>query len=376
MAIKGLTEARRLPRIGKIHLGKKEISKRTGGEYPVATPYFVCPPEVQDVYGKEPRKLDVIIPLEDEEIWASQYYRQYSRTRGLVCKGDGATCRRMIDAKTGLIAGKDTKEAVWQEGCECKGRDCEDYKGKACQEVMNLQFLLPKVLGLGIWQIDTGSIHSIMNINNCATMIRAMCGRVAWIPLTLTLEPQEVNNPDDGKKKTVHCMQLRYGGSAESLIVDSERPRLQVLLGAPADDEAPDDRQLSTSNPEKLEELKAAASDAEELWGNGDAGGKSPTREVAAPIVEPKPLPIPPPPAPAPAVKQEPPMRAPDSKITKAEADNILFLMKEAGIDMTKLGDIMVRELKWKPVPSKIADLKFVQYDMLLAYLKRATGRA
>ena len=116
---------------------------------------------MQAVYGDKPKRLDVIIPVEDDEVWANQYYRQYSRTRGgLVCKGDGETCRRMIDTDTGAIAGRDTKAVIWQEGLECKGRDCPDYKGKACQEVMNLQFMLPKVPGLGVWQIDTGSIHS------------------------------------------------------------------------------------------------------------------------------------------------------------------------------------------------------------------------
>jgi len=71
--IKGLSEQRRLPRIGKIRLGVKKKSPRTGAEYPVATDYFVCPTEVQAVYGEKPKRLDVIIPLEDEEIWASQY---------------------------------------------------------------------------------------------------------------------------------------------------------------------------------------------------------------------------------------------------------------------------------------------------------------
>lgn len=267
MAIKGLSEQRRLPRLGKIRLGIKKVSQRTRGEYPVATDYFVCPPEVVAVYGQKPKKLDVIIPLEDEEVWASQYYRQYSMSRGLVCKGDGETCRRMVDNATGELAGKDTKEITWCEGGECLGQDCADYKGKACQEVMNLQVMLPKVPGLGIWQIDTGSIHSIMNINNCATMIRAMCGRVSWIPLVLSLEPTIVNNPDDGRKKTVYCMHLRYNGSAESLLLDSEKPRLQVLLANPADDEAPDDRLLTAHNPEKSEELKSKVQDdIEELW--------------------------------------------------------------------------------------------------------------
>ena len=267
MPIKGLSEARRLPRLGKIRLGIKKKSPRTGGEYPVAVEYFVCPPEVQAVYGETPKKLDVIIPLEDQETWASQYYRQYSKTRGLVCKGDGETCRRMVDTDTGSIAGRDTHEVTWRDGVPCPGKDCPDYKGKACQEVMNLQVLLPKVPGLGVWQIDTGSINSIMNINNCATMIQAMCGRVSWIPLTLTLEPTEVVNPDDGKKKTVYCMHLRYERSAESLLQDSEKPRLQVLLSSPADDEAPDDRLLTAHTPEKKEELiTKAGDDIGDLW--------------------------------------------------------------------------------------------------------------
>jgi hypothetical protein len=265
--IKGLSEQRKLPRLGKIRLGIKKKSSRTGNEYPVATDYFVCLPEVQKVHGEKPKRLDVIIPVEDDEIWASQYYRQYSRSRGLVCKGDGVTCRRMVDLDTGDIAGRDTKEVTWHEGGECLGKECPDYKGKSCQEVLNLQFLLPKVPGLGVWQIDTGSVNSIMNINNCATMIRAMCGRVSWIPLTLTLEPTEVNNPDDGKKKTVYCMHLRYDQSTEALLIDSEKPRLQMILSAPADDEAPGDRLLTTHSQEKAEECVAKAeNDTDELW--------------------------------------------------------------------------------------------------------------
>lgn len=261
MPIVGLSEQKRLPRLGKIHLGVKKVSPRTGREYPVATPYFVCPPEVIAVYGDKPTRLDVIIPVDDEELFASQYYRQYSRTRGLVCKGDGLHCRRMIDISTGNVASKDTKEIAWCEGLPCLGKECPDYKAKACQEVMNLQAMLPKVPGLGIWQIDTGSVHSIMNINNSALMIRSMCGTVAWILLVLSLDPTEVVNPDDGKKKTVWCMSLRYEGTAIALLADSSKSHLQLLLPAPVDDEAPDDRQLTTSTPEKAEELSARVAD-------------------------------------------------------------------------------------------------------------------
>lgn len=285
MPIKGLSEQRRLPRLGKIRLGIKKVSPRTKAEYPAATDYFVCTTEVQAVYGEKPKRLDVIIPVEDEEIWASQYYRQYSRSRGLVCKGDGETCRRMIDTKTGDIAGKNTEAVDWREGLPCMGRGCPDYKSKACQEVMNLQFLLPKVDGLGIWQIDTGSIHSIMNINNCAEMIRAMTGRVSWIPLVLSLEPTEVTNPDDGKKKTVHCMMLRYEGNAEQLLTTSEKPRLQVLLAKPDENEAPDDRLLGTGTPEKTEELQAKAQDDIDTCWPPDEPIES-TAEVVREVIE------------------------------------------------------------------------------------------
>jgi hypothetical protein len=242
MPIKGLTESRRLPRLGKIHLGVKKVSTKTGAEYPSATEYFVVPPEIAKVYGERPTELPIIIPIDDEEKWANQYYRRYSRTRGLVCKGDGTTCRRMVDTANGDFAGRDTKEIAWKENIPCQGTACPAYKSKDCREIMNLQFMLPDVPGLGVWQVDTSSINSIRNINSAAAMIRAVYGRVSMIPLTLTLEPQEVTNPDDGKKKTVRVLQLRAKGTMRELMVEAAKSATVLLLPPmPEDDEAPVD---------------------------------------------------------------------------------------------------------------------------------------
>ena len=90
MPIKGLSEIRRLPRLGKIHLGERATSP-SGKEYPRATEHFVVPADVEEVYGPTPVALDVMFPVEDEEVFAAQFYRAYSRSRGLVCKGDGAS---------------------------------------------------------------------------------------------------------------------------------------------------------------------------------------------------------------------------------------------------------------------------------------------
>jgi len=183
MPIQGLTQVRRLPRLGKIRMGIKVKSKSNPNmEIPQKSDHFVVPPEVEKVYGPEPKVLDILIPVEDEEKWASQYYKLYSRTQGLVCEGDGCNAQRLFDTSTGERAHKTTTQVVRRE-YECAGRKCADYLSKdGCKEVMSLMFMLYKVPGMGIWQIDTGSINSIININSCADYIRAVFGKSVMDP--------------------------------------------------------------------------------------------------------------------------------------------------------------------------------------------------
>lgn len=233
MPIEGLSTSRRLPRLGKIHLGTRHPDKG----YPMKTDYFVCPPEVQAIFGEKPKELRILIPVEDEEKWASQFYRCYSKTRGLICKGDGITAMRMIDTQTGAMADRDSK-AITMKEIPCKGRECPDYKIK-CKEVMNLQFLLPEVKGLGVWQIDTSSRNSIININSMADLIKAIYKKITMIPLLLTLEPKEVNNPDDGKKQTVYVLNLRVNMKLADLALMA-RKQTEILELPIGDDERPD----------------------------------------------------------------------------------------------------------------------------------------
>jgi len=89
--IKDLSDTVRLPRLGKIHLGIRDPERG----YPTKTEYFVLPKDHPDyaaivkIFGDKPKELHVVIPVEDEEVWATQYYKAYTRTHGLVCKGDG-----------------------------------------------------------------------------------------------------------------------------------------------------------------------------------------------------------------------------------------------------------------------------------------------
>ena len=244
MPIKNLTEQLRMPRLGKIHLGVKKLTAK-GVEYPTATDYFVCPDEVKKVYGDKPKQLPIMIPTEDSEYWASQYYRAYSQTRGLICRGDGEIYHRMVDIETKEIAGKDTKNVAWVAGV-CAGQDCPIYQDKKCSEMMCLQFMLPDVPGVGVWQVDTGSINSIRNINSEAHLIRQLCGHISMLPLLLTLEPEDKQIPETGKKRQLYFLHLRERDTLQSLLRDSQRPVFELL--APPVDEA------------------QAARDIEELW--------------------------------------------------------------------------------------------------------------
>jgi len=238
--IKGLTDRPpRLPRIGKIHLGVKVTTNKLGQPckpYPRATNYFVFDPshpqlnELIATYGEKPTELRVLLPLEDETKFAQQFYRLYSQTRGLVCKGDGEEALRMIDTDTGGVAGRETEEVAMRT-IPCQGRECPEYGPRACGETMNFQFILPEVSGFGVWQIDTGSINSIININSSIDLIRGVYGRISMVPLILALEPKEIVNPDDGKKKTVRVLNLRSLDKMIDAYRKSQLPPLELVAG-------------------------------------------------------------------------------------------------------------------------------------------------
>lgn len=297
MPIANLTNVRRLPRLGKIRLGIK-VKNKDGVEYPRRVDYFVCPEIVKKVYGEKPQALDVVFPIEDESQWCAQFYKCYSRTQGLVCRGDGETATRLINTETGDMAGKGTTQVARME-MTCEGRKCPDYQSKQCKEVMNLQFLLPKVPGIGVWQIDTGSINSIININSCIDYIRGIFGRVRMIPLSLLLKPKEVQNPEDGKRQTIYFLHLDTLKTLPEMVAETRSFQTmlsgaQVLIPRVTEKESPEPEDLIRDDElEPAEEPKPVRSDAESpVHSDGDGS------ERVAPPAEQKII-SPEPPAPA-----------------------------------------------------------------------------
>ncbi len=236
-----ISDIRRLPRLGKIRLGIKKEGQR--GPYPSATDYFVCPEEVKSVHGETPRELPVMFPSDDIELIAPQWFKCYSYSQGLICRGDGKHCRRKVDTETGDFANKDTREWVLTDGI-CEPEHCPMLGSKQCRKMMSLLFILHEVPGLGVYQLDTSSFYSIVNINSQLApdgfMRPFTRGRIAFIPLILSIGPQEVT-PPGVSRKTVHVLSVRAEVKLADIIRISRQGPARVLLPTLEEEEPPDD---------------------------------------------------------------------------------------------------------------------------------------
>jgi hypothetical protein len=104
---------------------------------------------------------------------------------------------------------------------------------------MNLQFLIPDCPGFGVYQLDTSSFYSMVNINSSLELIHNICGRFAMIPLTLQLIEKEVQ--PDGHNKIAWVLTLMPTYSLAETQRYAQMPPEQALVLPPPDSEAPDD---------------------------------------------------------------------------------------------------------------------------------------
>lgn len=184
----GFSTNRRIPRLGKIRLGIK-VRNSKGVEFPKETDFFVVPESVQKIYGPEPRELDVLLPVEDEEIFFPQKLVMYGSSKGIKCHGDGQVAERLDDSTGKFI----------ERTCPCEHRKSEENPRGQCDEVAHLMVILPRVNAGGIWQLTTRSYNSVVDINSGIDFVRGLIGRVAMVPLKLRREKRETHH--DGKKQ-------------------------------------------------------------------------------------------------------------------------------------------------------------------------------
>ncbi|MGI9863068.1 hypothetical protein SDD30_16960 [Moorella naiadis] len=311
--IKGWTDSVRIPRLGTIALGVKDEKG-----VPKAVDYFVVPPEVQEVYGPQPRELDIVLPSEDIESIFPAYLKRYGNQYGLICRGDGeyasvnetyaktSGTEYGLKVENGVIVDMATGEVVpveksggqgWVQ-IPCPYKNCQHYINKKCREVAVFSALLPKVPGvLGAYSIDTGSFNSYQNIKNSLLILKAMAGRISFIPLKLKVRMQEVH-PNVGEKQIKRAVPIMYVDMGDitlerMLQLARERKLLTTvtLLPEPAavdEDVEPYDE---NAKPELLYEPEASPGTKPAAFGargQGEYFEKTGNQEVVAVEVQPE----------------------------------------------------------------------------------------
>lgn len=236
--IKGLSDRRRLPRLGKIKLGLM-VHPAQGKPYPKSVDYFVCPPEVRKLYGNEPRDLPIMFPVDSPEQLFPQLLKMY-RSAGLWCAGDGSVARR------------------WTERGELKELPCPcDYlKSGECSPTATLNFLLPDVPGVGVWQLSTSNQRSIVSLNTALEQFSRLFGGLAGIPFTLKLEPEALQRFDEkaGRmvKQILQVLRLDSAFTIREIVEWRQKAGkpVEALMPASADEEDEPIEETPSGEPE------------------------------------------------------------------------------------------------------------------------------
>lgn len=200
--IKGVSDVIRPQRAGRIRLGEKKISEKTGGEYPEKLDHFnfVDAPLAAEVYGDDCRELDILLPVNDKVQVLDMAYMRYA-ANGWRCRGDGEIAyNREHDLEI-----------------ECAGEECQEFLAGSCKRQARFSFVLYRVPGgLSIYDIVTSGRRSIQNLASGLAMLESLFGQIDKIPLKLYLEPYETTfTGKDGKqhKSSAFCLRLEVAAS-------------------------------------------------------------------------------------------------------------------------------------------------------------------
>ena len=227
--IVGFKRMQYLPRLGKIRLGIKKVSAKSGKEYPTEVDYFVCPPEVQKVYGDKPKQIDIMFPSEDFGQVIPYCYKKYGSNQKLQCKGNG---------EIAIYFDVETKAQI-QKKCPC-----EFLEQKKCAKRGHLMVILPRVSLGGVYQIDTGSGANINRVLDAMEYWKLMVGRCKCIPLTLERVPEKMSEPD-GKMQTHYLFRFSSQVNSDLLNQAIENNRkilsLDFKIEQPKEDGKEDD---------------------------------------------------------------------------------------------------------------------------------------
>jgi len=195
-----------------IMLGIKKVNEK-GIEYPVETPFFVCPKEIRDVFGDEPTELTVFFPSNIREEVFPQAYEKYGKNNAMLCQGDGDVSKTA--QRLNLENGR------WEKReCPCEHYKKWDPKTKTggCSKVGHLRFMIPSVSIGTFYQCSPHGTVSIQELNSAFELAdKTTGGHWAMIPFRMKRVAKKLKIPGTAKMKTHWVVTLEVAASTEEI---------------------------------------------------------------------------------------------------------------------------------------------------------------
>lgn len=238
-----------LPRVGKIRLGTTvpvmdkdtgEVRKTDWGAdivRPVKADHFVVYAEesgitsqeavdaFKAVYGDEPRELECWLPAPTPDDIMEGAWRQYGKSK-LKIRCDGETCAKRRE--TGGWA---------EEPCQCQRLGLAEDDKRHCDLGYTIQLILPRVSGIGVWQLDTGSTISSRRMADWLTLMMNLTGgNLTRLAFRLRIVPIKVS--PEGTATTVYVLDPMTMDTSPQQLISAGPAQTQVAaLPPPAADE-------------------------------------------------------------------------------------------------------------------------------------------
>lgn len=191
----------RVPVIGKLKIGEKRISSKTGSEYPASLDHFkpegIYASKFTDAFGEAPQNIEILFITDDVHEACNERY-ELRDGKKLFAYGDGTTFFVWDNAKKQYIERTKTED-------EELLRELPKQLKSKWEAVLTLRFIIPRIRGVaGVWELTTkGKDSSIPAIVGAFDMVMGMAGTVRNIPFDLSIRIHTSQKPGEASKYPV-----------------------------------------------------------------------------------------------------------------------------------------------------------------------------
>jgi hypothetical protein len=206
--VKKQKESFNIPIIGKIKIGEKKISEKTGKEYPVSLDYFRATGKYErafyDIYGDKPNRIQIIFYSDNIADICNEYLELRDHAGNLAGMSDGY------------------EYYVW-DGTTYKSTNKPDEAAKyykspnGWQRRLILRFFILGIKIFGAWEFSTKADKSSIDaIVSAFDFVQSRAGTVKRIPFDLTVHKHTSQKPNS--KNTYPVVNLIPNLSDENLL--------------------------------------------------------------------------------------------------------------------------------------------------------------